>query len=173
MEAVKTALQIMLRSLPSQNTSFNIVSFGSSYTPLWPESQDYNADTVAQASKHIDSLTAGYAGTELCAALRFASSGRIAVDSSLTAETPATSVFVLTDGEPWDLDGIVDLVTENFEAAKKRGSLLRTFVLGVGNQVSTAVCEAIARAGKGSAVFVAVSVVITSCRQISDMPTGG
>ena len=157
MEAVKTGLQIMLRSLPSRNTIFNIVSFGSRYTSLWPKSQMYSAETVAEASKHVDTFTASYGGTELRSALQFAFSSRQALTSNATEKLPA-SVFVLTDGEAWDLDGVINLVTENVEAAKKQNSLLRAFVLGVGNEVSTAMCEGIARAGKGSTVFVAVRI---------------
>lgn len=155
MEAVKTGLQIMLRSLPSRNTTFNIVSFGSRYTSLWPKSQIYSAETVAEASKHVDTFTANYGGTELRSALQFAFNSRLALAPQATEKMP-TSVFVLTDGEAWDLDGIINLTTESVQIAKGQDSLLRTFVLGVGNQVSTAMCEGIARAGKGSTVFVAV-----------------
>ena len=156
-EAVKTGLQIMLRSLPSRNTTFNIVSFGSRFTSLWPTSQMYSAETVEEASKHVDTFKANYSGTELRSALQFAFSSRQALAPNSTEKPPA-SVFVLTDGEAWDLDGIINLVTENVEAAKRQDSLLRAFVLGVGNQVSTAMCEGIARAGKGSTVFVAVRI---------------
>ncbi|KAG8822678.1 hypothetical protein FRC18_010973, partial [Serendipita sp. 400] len=47
--AVKAALQILLRSLPSRGTSFNIVSFGSRYSSLWPTSQAYSAESMEQA----------------------------------------------------------------------------------------------------------------------------
>jgi len=156
-KAVKAALQIMLRSLPSRNTTFNIVSFGSHFTSLWPQSQIYSAETVAEASKHVDTFSANYGGTELRSALQFAFSGRPALSPNAT-EQPPTSVFVLTDGEAWDLDGIINLTTESVQAAKEKNNLLRTFVLGVGNQVSTAMCEGIARAGKGTAVYVAVRI---------------
>ncbi|KAG8798627.1 hypothetical protein FRC17_007371, partial [Serendipita sp. 399] len=155
--AVKAALQILLRSLPSRNTRFNIVSFGSDFTSLWPESQQYTADSMEEASKHVDGFDANYGGTELLSALKFAFGSRQDVKPAPTAggEKIPTSVFVLTDGEAWDLEGIVEAVANNCEAAKNSGSLLRAFVLGVGNQVSIAMCEGIARAGKGTAVFVA------------------
>lgn len=168
MEAVKSSLQIMLRSLPSQNTTFNIVSFGSHYTSLWPKSQMYTAETVAQASRHVDAFTASYGGTEMRAALRFAFQSRLALSPTSSTEKPPASVFVLTDGEAWDLNGVVEIVTENVEAAKKQNSLLRTFVLGVGNQVSTAMCEGMARAGKGSAVFVAVCIFMTAYERLTE-----
>jgi von Willebrand factor type A domain len=169
MEAVKSSLQIMLRSLPSQNTTFNIVSFGSHYTSLWPKSRMYTAETVAHASKHVDTFTASYGGTEIRAALRFAFQFRLALTQNSSTEKPPSSVFVLTDGEAWDLNGVVEIVTENVEAAKKQNDLLRTFVLGVGNQVSTAMCEGIARAGKGSAVFVAVWIFTMVYERVADM----
>lgn len=37
--------------------------------------------------------------------------------------------------------------------------LLRTFVLGVGDDVSVGMCEGIARAGRGIAVFVGVGAI--------------
>jgi hypothetical protein len=162
----------MLRSLPSRNTTFNIVSFGSRYTSLWPKSQIYSAETVAEASKHVDTFTANYGGTELRSALLFAFSSRLALAPHATEKTP-TSVFVLTDGEAWDLDGIINLTTENVQSAKRQDSLLRTFVLGVGNQVSTAMCEGIARAGKGSTVFVAVRSFIGTFEAMTDRSVGG
>jgi hypothetical protein len=168
MEAVKSSLQIMLRSLPSQNTTFNIVSFGSHYTSLWPKSQMYTAETVAQASKHVDMFTASYGGTQIRAAIQFAFQSRLNFNATLSTERLPTSVFVLTDGEAWDLNGVVETVTENVMAAKRQGSLLRIFVLGVGNQVSTAMCEGVARAGKGSAVFVAVCIFTVVYERVAD-----
>ncbi|KAG8822813.1 hypothetical protein FRC17_009457 [Serendipita sp. 399] len=152
--AVKAALQILLRSLPSRNSSFNIVSFGSSYTSLWPVSQAYSEESMEQASKHVDGFDADYGGTELRSAIEFAFSSRQDIKAPQDEKVP-TSVFVLTDGEAWDLDGIIHRINHHCNNAKESCSLLRTFTLGVGNHVSTAMCEGIARAGKGTAVFVA------------------
>jgi Mg-chelatase subunit ChlD len=155
MNAVKASLQIMLRSLPSRDTTFNIVSFGSRYSSLWPTSQAYSAESVKEASKHVDTFQANYGGTELRSALQFAFNSRVSAKSP--KDTTPTAVFVLTDGEAWDLDGVLSEISTTVKAAKEKDSLLRTFVLGVGNEVSTAMCEGIARAGKGTAVYVAVS----------------
>ncbi|KAG8807767.1 hypothetical protein FRC17_004274, partial [Serendipita sp. 399] len=172
MTAVKAALQILLRSLPSHSTRFNIVSFGSNHSSLWPTSQPYTANTMEHASHHVDSMEANYGGTELWSALHSAIQSRhdvkqkqkLAVTSgnnnnnnetAANSEKMPTSVFVLTDGEAWDVERIVQGVSRLCESAKLENGLLRTFVLGVGHQVSTAMCEGIARAGKGLAVFVA------------------
>jgi len=154
--AVKTSLQIMLRSLPSHNTKFNIISFGSRHASLWSGSREYSEETVAEASRHVDMFAANYGGTELREALRFAFTTCLAANGSSSSESPPTSILILTDGEAWDLQGVVELVTKNVEAARAGGNLLRTFVLGIGDQVSMAMCEGIARAGKGTAVFVPV-----------------
>jgi hypothetical protein len=153
MTSVKASLQIMLRSLPSRDTTFNIVSFGSRYSSLWPTSQTYSAESVEQASKHVDTFSANYGGTELRSALQFVFNSSIKPLNNITP----TSIFVLTDGEAWDLDGVFSEISTAVTAAKEKSTLLRTFVLGVGNQVSTAMCEGISRAGKGVAVYVAVS----------------
>ncbi|KAG8808602.1 hypothetical protein FRC17_003876 [Serendipita sp. 399] len=152
--AVKAALQILLRSLPSRDTSFNIVSFGSKFTSLWLHSQAYSAESMEEASRHVDGFEANYGGTELRSALKFAFDSRQDIQSPQREKVP-TSVFVLTDGRTWDMDGITNIVSQCCENAKTHGSLLRTFTLGVGKHVSTAMCEGIARAGKGTAVFVA------------------
>ncbi|KAG9040377.1 hypothetical protein FS842_003055 [Serendipita sp. 407] len=155
--AVKAALQILLRSLPSRGTSFNIVSFGSHYSSLWPNSQTYSSESMEQASKHVDGFEANYGGTKLRSAIEFAFNSRQDVNAGSTnqSEKIPTSVFVLTDGKAWDLDGIINIINLNCGNSKKSGSLLRAFTLGVGNQVSMAMCEGIARAGQGTAVFVA------------------
>ena len=91
--AVKAGLQIMLRSLPSRNTIFNIISFGSHYTSLWSKSRIYSAETVTEASNHVDTFVADYSGTELLSALQFAFRSRKALAADSTAKLP-TSVFV-------------------------------------------------------------------------------
>ena len=62
-----------------------------------------------------------------------------------------TSVFLITDGEVWNVDQIVELIHENEE--KKRDDL-RLFSLGIGDSVSHNLVESVARSGKGYAQFV-------------------
>ncbi|CAG8673073.1 10641_t:CDS:2, partial [Acaulospora colombiana] len=96
MDSVKASLQIMLRSLPSENTTFNIVSFGDKYTTMWPNSQPYSAESVEEASKQVDTFKADYGGTELRSAIDFSFRNRVSASSSFKDKTP-TAVFVLTD----------------------------------------------------------------------------
>ena len=155
-KAVRAALQIMLRSLPSKNTSFNIWSFGDRYKSLWPSNKVYSSDSVAEATTHVDKIQADYGGTEIAKALK-AVYANIKAGYEPPSEIVPTSVFVLTDGEAWDLANVIEAVRTASEDAKTAGTLLRTFVLGVGNNVSTPMCDGIARAGRGISVFVSVS----------------
>ncbi|KAJ7873046.1 hypothetical protein B0H14DRAFT_2569892 [Mycena olivaceomarginata] len=65
----------------------------------------------------------------------------------------ATSVFVLTDGEAWDLDAVLGEVRTAVEKAPESAPL-RVSVLGIGDAVSTAMCEGIARVGHGVCMLV-------------------
>ncbi|KZV97090.1 hypothetical protein EXIGLDRAFT_833087 [Exidia glandulosa HHB12029] len=140
---VRDALQIMLRSLPSRGTSFNIVSFGSRFDALWSGPREYTAESVDEASALVDGMKADYGGTEIQKALEFA--------FAMRAQDKPTVVLVLTDGEAWDVPGVITSVSTVVNAAD---GFLRVFTLGVGEQVSKAMCDGIARAGRGVASYV-------------------
>ncbi|EPT01811.1 hypothetical protein FOMPIDRAFT_1119408 [Fomitopsis schrenkii] len=140
MDYAKKALLIMLKSLPANDTTFNIFSFGSEFSSLWPASQPYTEDSLSTALLHVDSMDANMGGTEITSALSSILRSRIT--------TRPTSVFVLTDGEVWDVDTMLDKLRTNVAAAGE-GSYLRVFTLGVGHGASTALCNGLARAGNG------------------------
>lgn len=146
MGAVKSSLQIMLKSLPTTGTTFNIISFGSRQSKLWQYSEQYTAETVHAASAYVDKMTADHGGTEMKQALAYAFRTRQTND-------PAT-VFVLTDGQSYDLDGVRDIIQEYVNKSKGHASFLRVFCMGIGNAVSKAMCDVIARSGNGTAVYV-------------------
>lgn len=56
----KKALLIMLKSLPNTNTTFNILSFGSSFSSLWPASEPYS-----EASLHTAVCDCSYVVSQL------------------------------------------------------------------------------------------------------------
>ncbi|EPT01798.1 hypothetical protein FOMPIDRAFT_59317, partial [Fomitopsis schrenkii] len=136
----KKALLIMLKSLPTKGTTFNIFSFGSEFSSLWSASQPYTEDSLSTALLHVESMGADLGGTEIASALSSILRSRIT--------TRPTSVFVLTDGEVWDVDNLLDKLRTNVAAAGQ-GSYLRVFTLGVGHGASTALCNGLARAGNG------------------------
>ncbi|KAF7345099.1 hypothetical protein MVEN_01673600 [Mycena venus] len=144
--AAIAALVVMLRSLPAKDSLFQIASFGNSCTMLWDDgSRPYNQATLETATQHVDKMTANYGGTEIRRALQTCFEGR-------KTDRP-TSVFVLTDGEAWDLEGVFTEVKGAIAAAPAQ-AYLRVFVLGIGNSASTAMCEGIARVGNGTCMMV-------------------
>ncbi|KAJ7362289.1 von Willebrand factor type A domain-containing protein [Mycena albidolilacea] len=144
--AARKALVVLLRALPHKDTLFQLVSFGFRATSLWSSgSRPYNAATLAEATRHVDGMAADYGGTEIRNALAHAFAHR--------ARDRPTSVLVLTDGEAWDLSGVLDTVKEAVEGAPD-GAPLHVSVLGIGNSVSTAMCEGIARVGHGTFMLV-------------------
>ncbi|KAJ6542705.1 von Willebrand factor type A domain-containing protein [Mycena capillaripes] len=145
-ETAKRALIVMLRALPTKDSLIQIASFGSWCTTLWQDgSRAYNQATLDYATEHVDSISANYGGTEIRAALKTCFEER-------KTDRP-TSVFVLTDGDAWDLDGVFSEV-EGAVARAPASGYLRVSVLGIGNSASTAMCEGIARVGNGICMMV-------------------
>jgi hypothetical protein len=93
----------------------------------------------------VDGMNADYGGTEIRKALQKCFETR-------KTDRP-TSVFVLTDGQASDLDGVFKAVKGAVANAPTQG-YLRVFVLGIGNSASTAMCEGIARVGNGTCMMV-------------------
>lgn len=119
----------MLKSLPNKGTTFNLVSFGSSHSKLWSQSVPYTAENVEVASSHVDGIVADMGGTEIKEAL-------IAAFTSRSSPATPTSVFVLTDGEYWDLHDIQAATRTHVDQSKSATSFLRVFCMGIGNAVS-------------------------------------
>ncbi|KAJ7058071.1 von Willebrand factor type A domain-containing protein [Mycena amicta] len=145
-EAAKKALVVMLRAIPHKDSLFQIMSFGSRSTSLWPQgSKPYNQETLEEATRHVDSMQANYGGTEIRAALSECFRAR-------KTDRPL-SVLMLTDGDAWDVDGVLAECKTAVEGAPKN-AYIRISVLGIGNAVSTAMCEGIARVGNGTCMLV-------------------
>lgn len=111
-------------------------------------------------------MEATYGGTELARAFAYASQCK--TNEEHEGKPIPTSVFVLTDGEAWDVPGVFANVSSAVDQAKEQNNLFRAFCLGVGDDVSTSMCEGIARAGRGVAVFVGVSAPFL---KDTDLPT--
>ncbi|KAF9070048.1 von Willebrand factor type A domain-containing protein, partial [Rhodocollybia butyracea] len=157
-QLVREALVVLLRGLPTSGTTFNIFSFGSTATKLWPSSRQYSQSTLDEATGHIDSMQANYGGTEIASALQ------LVYDSLPKPLQRPVAVFLLTDGSAWDVSTCV----ENTLAARlavsrpdNPKSYIRVFTVGIGSGASTDTCDSIARAGEGMAVYVKEGEPIT------------
>ncbi|EGN93488.1 hypothetical protein SERLA73DRAFT_156401 [Serpula lacrymans var. lacrymans S7.3] len=174
-ETAKSTLSMLLRLLPNDNTLFNIFSFGSTVDGLWQNSVLYNQNALSQAvriwynpldlsgltflkTSHIRSMDANYGGTEIANALTGALTSR--------RRDRSTVAFILTDGESSDLHKTFSVVRNALSAANPNCPL-RVFTLGIGEQVSTAMCEGIARAGNGECLLAVTTESITAkCAQL-------
>ncbi|KAI0078065.1 VIT-domain-containing protein [Panus rudis PR-1116 ss-1] len=154
----KHALAMLLRCLPQRGTTFNIFSFGNHCDSLWPMSQPYNADTLRSATLHVSSMDADYGGTEIRSALECVFASRNSAQS--------TAIFVLSDGESYDLDRTLLSVSSALLNASAQAPL-RVFTLGIGSDASSAMCEGIARAGNGVCLMATnVESMIAKCAKL-------
>lgn len=136
------ALHIFLKSLPV-GVKFNIASFGSTYSFLWPRSKTYNQDSLNEATDHINTFSADYGGTEIYAPMESAFQ-RQYKDMNL-------EVFLLTDGDIWDQDRLFKLIKT--QVTEKNGKT-RVFSLGIGSGASSSLIEGVVRAGNGFAQYI-------------------
>ncbi|KAJ3818333.1 von Willebrand factor type A domain-containing protein [Lentinula raphanica] len=154
---VREALIVLLRGLPTYETTFNIISFGSRTTKLWDQSRQYSQTTLEEATKHVDTMRADYGGTEIAAALSSTYS------SLQTPLARPVAVILLTDGSAWDVSTCVShtqTALSTLPQPKSPGNpsspspFIRVFTVGIGDGASSDTCDSIARAGNGMAVYV-------------------
>ena len=136
----RECMQLFMRSLP-EDCYFNIIGFGSSFRKLFPSSKKYDDSSLRAASSHISSMGSDLGGTQLVEPLR-------SVFTSTPIRGYPRQVFVLTDGQVSNTAEVIKLVETNKQTN-------RVFSLGLGESVSHNLVEGIARAGRGTAQFVA------------------
>ncbi|KAF5391076.1 hypothetical protein D9757_003112 [Collybiopsis confluens] len=150
-QLVREALVVLLRGLPTLETTFNIFSFGSKATKLWEASRAYSQDTLEEATNHVDNMQADYGGTEIASALQL-------VFSSLSRPLlRPVAVFLLTDGAAWDVatcTSHTETALATLPASNDVSSFIRVFTVGIGNGASSRTCDSIARAGHGISIYV-------------------
>jgi hypothetical protein len=134
---VVQALKVFLKSLPI-GVKFNICSFGSSHSFLWRKSVTYSQSTLDEAIRHAETFEANYGGTEMLEPLK-------ATIKERYKDMPL-NVMVLTDGETWNQEALFSYLNDSVTKSK---APIRLFTLGIGNGVSHALIEGIAKAGNG------------------------
>ncbi|KAK0302684.1 hypothetical protein LTR91_003124 [Friedmanniomyces endolithicus] len=141
--SLQKALLVFLKSLPL-GVRFNICAFGTEHTFLWPRSQVYSAANLQRAVEFVGTFQAAYGGTEILKPLITAFQQRL---SDLPLE-----VILLTDGQVWREEEVFRFIDQQIRG---KGVDARVFALGIGDGVSHSLVEGVARAGRGSAQFVA------------------
>ncbi|RXG70996.1 von Willebrand factor A domain-containing protein 5A [Armadillidium vulgare] len=137
----KNTLLLFLKSLPP-GCRFNIVSFGSDFETLFESSSErYTESTLKKALELQKSMDADMGGTEIFEALRHVYS------KELVPGYPR-QIIVLTDGEVWNIDQLIELIQRHADDT-------RVFSVGIGDGASTALVEGMAMAGKGRCEMVA------------------
>ncbi|KAJ5080717.1 von willebrand factor a domain-containing protein [Anaeramoeba ignava] len=137
--SVAETLKIFLHAIP-ETCVFNIIGFGSRYETLFPESETYSQKSLEKAKEHANKLRANLGGTSLLGPLKY-------IFSKKPKTGYARQVFLLTDGEVYNTDEIINLV-------RFQSSTTRVFTFGVGASASRALVSGIAEAGGGKAEFI-------------------
>ncbi|KAF1939498.1 von Willebrand domain-containing protein [Clathrospora elynae] len=131
------ALKVFLKSLPI-GVKFNICSFGSRHSFLWQKSVTYTQQTLDEAVRHAETFSANYGGTEMLEPLR-------ATIEQRYKDMPL-EVMMLTDGKTWNQQQLFTYLNSSVTESK---APIRVFTLGIGDGVSHALIESMAKAGNG------------------------
>jgi hypothetical protein len=133
-------LMLYLHSLPP-NGFFNIVRFGSEARPMWRASRPNNDANVRKAQAYTAALDADLGGTEMSNPLEWI------CGSPLIVPGRKRQLFLLTDGEDFDPDRVMELVTAN-------RNTIRCFTIGIGHGADPGLVKGIANRTNGRYDFV-------------------
>jgi hypothetical protein len=122
-------LDLFLRSLP-ERSFFNVIQWGRSFRPLFPESVAYSADSVSFALSIVAEMEAHFDGTLLYYPLE-------RVFESPMKGSGVRQLFVITDGAVADKTAVLVL------AERYRGTN-RCFTLGIGRSADRRLVQALA-----------------------------
>ncbi|KAJ7145812.1 vault protein inter-alpha-trypsin domain-containing protein [Mycena epipterygia] len=143
--ALTVVPRFKLPDLSRQEFVFLIDRSGSMKGSLIEAAKRALVATLDDATQHVDEMKADYGGTKIREALAHCFMMR-------KTDRP-TSVFLLTDGAAWDVDGVLNEVKAAVAGCSAQ-AYLRVSVLGIGNTGSTAMCQGIARVGNGTSMLV-------------------
>ena len=138
-QTLVSALSIFFKSLPV-GIKFNVCLFGTGHTFLFDKSQTYEQVSLTNALDMLKGLNGDHGGTETLSAVKASIESR-----DLNSEL---SVILAMDGDIWQQQALFDYLNTSVSASKKA---LRVFALGIGDSVSSALIEGVARAGNGFA----------------------
>ncbi|XP_072411602.1 von Willebrand factor A domain-containing protein 5A-like isoform X1 [Chiloscyllium punctatum] len=138
-QSAQETLLLLLKSLPL-GCYFNIYRFGRSFNSFFPESIEYNQQSMKAALATLDGISADMGGTEILEPLR-------AIYSKPCKASHPRQLFVFTDGEVSNTKMVIDEVQKNAHSH-------RCFSFGIGQGASTQLIKGIAKATSGNAEFI-------------------
>uniref|UniRef100_A0A0G4F746 VWFA domain-containing protein n=1 Tax=Chromera velia CCMP2878 TaxID=1169474 RepID=A0A0G4F746_9ALVE len=131
----RSALKLFLQSLPT-DSYFNIIAFETSYRAFSSgSSRKYTAETRDEADTWIDTNIVARGGTNILRPLEY-------VENLPPVQGYARQVILLTDGQVWNTDEVVNLVRRTTETT-------RYFTIGVGSGASRDLIARVASVGRG------------------------
>ena len=132
-------LEFFIKSLPP-NSYFNVIRFGSKYVKLFEKSVLYNDETSEEAINLALNLEADLGGTEIYSPLND-------IFSSKSCINEQRQIFIMTDGEVYNEEKILELVSANANEN-------RCFTIGIGRGCDAGLIEEIAKKSGGKSDFV-------------------
>lgn len=138
-ENLVKAMNKFLDTLPN-DSYFNVISFGSTFSLLFPQSVKTSPDTIADARSQIQRFDANYGGTEILQPIQ------AAVNLPLIEGYPR-SIFLLTDGDVTNAEEIIKYVRTN-------SNNIRVCAVGIGNGISPYLLANVAKHGHCAVEFV-------------------
>jgi von Willebrand factor A domain-containing protein 5 len=135
---LKSSLVRILNTLPD-NSYFNIISFGSSFKPMYEKTQS-TAELRADAIARVEKFDADMGGTEILQAVKYA------LDLPYVYNYPRI-IMLLTDGDVSNPDQVIDIVRRSKNKARVNS-------IGIGSGASNYLIKGVARAGDGKYEFI-------------------
>ena len=143
----KQAAIFFLKSLPSQS-KFNIISFGTNFSLMHPESVLANSETVNHSIAILSSYTADMGGTNIYGPLEHVFKQAISNDYP-------RFIFLITDGDVSDTESVIGLI-------KKNSAFCRISAFGIEDANPNLIYKA-AEAGRGEAYIIKKAEEIGKC----------
>ncbi|KAH6604049.1 von Willebrand factor A domain-containing protein [Trichoderma cornu-damae] len=150
-QAANDIIRLMMDQLPRvKGSSFNIYNFTTTASSILPDGRSLPYDTNSLATAVKSFPASGDGGTNINNALD-------TVLSQRDASKPRCSVILITDGLDIGVPAAMKTIQRNVIAAADQSKLLRVFVMGLGDDVSSGMCEALARVGSGATAYISES----------------
>ena len=136
------AVIIGLQSMPA-GSYFNIISFGSTFVSLYPESFEANQENINSAIDQLEMFDADMGGTEIFRPIKDAYNKPMIKDFK-------RNLFLMTDGQVSSPKDIIEFI-------KTESTFQSMYSLGIGTGFSEELVEGVAKAGNGTSAAVAQS----------------